>query len=56
MASLPESLTLEVATPLGKELSLQTDSVQVPSVQGDLSAYVSSAAGARLERRGSAVR
>jgi F-type H+-transporting ATPase subunit epsilon len=36
MADLPTSLTLEVATPLGMALSLQTDSVQVPSVDGEL--------------------
>jgi F-type H+-transporting ATPase subunit epsilon len=35
MADLPTSLTLEVATPLGMALSLQTDSVQVPSVAGE---------------------
>src|SRR6187549_3469470 len=35
MADLPTSLALEVATPLGMALSLQTDSVQVPSVAGE---------------------
>ena len=35
MADLPSSLTLEVATPLGMALSVQTDSVQVPSVAGE---------------------
>jgi F-type H+-transporting ATPase subunit epsilon len=37
MASeLPTSLALEVATPLGMALLVQTDSVQVPSVAGEL--------------------
>jgi F-type H+-transporting ATPase subunit epsilon len=36
MADLPTALALEVATPLGMALSLQTDSVQVPSVAGEL--------------------
>jgi F-type H+-transporting ATPase subunit epsilon len=36
MADLPTSLTLEVATPLGMALSVQTDSVQVPSVAGEV--------------------
>src|SRR5689334_11418950 len=35
MSDLPTSLTLEVATPLGMALSVQTDSVQVPSVEGE---------------------
>jgi F-type H+-transporting ATPase subunit epsilon len=35
MADLPTSLTLEVATPLGMALSVQTDSVQAPSVVGE---------------------
>ena len=35
MADLPSSLTLEVATPLGMALSVQTDSVQVPSAAGE---------------------
>jgi F-type H+-transporting ATPase subunit epsilon len=35
MADLPTSLTLEVATPLGMPLSVQTDNVQVPSVAGE---------------------
>ena len=34
--SLPTTLTLEVATPLGMQLSLSTDSVQVPSALGEL--------------------
>ena len=36
MADLPTSLALEVATPLGMALSVQTDSVQVPSVAGEV--------------------
>ncbi len=36
MSALPTSLTLEVATPLGMQLSLTTDSVQLPSVEGEL--------------------
>ncbi|MFI5306763.1 MAG: ATP synthase F1 subunit epsilon [Polyangiales bacterium] len=36
MADLPTTLMLEVATPLGMALSVQTDSVQVPSVAGEL--------------------
>jgi F-type H+-transporting ATPase subunit epsilon len=36
MSSLPTSLTLEVATPLGMQLSLSTDSVQLPSASGEL--------------------
>jgi F-type H+-transporting ATPase subunit epsilon len=35
MSDLPPSLTLEVATPLGMALHLETDSVQVPSVAGE---------------------
>ncbi len=35
MADLPTVLALEVATPLGMALSVQTDSVQVPSVAGE---------------------
>lgn len=35
MADLPTSLALEVATPVGMALSLETDSVQVPSVAGE---------------------
>jgi F-type H+-transporting ATPase subunit epsilon len=35
MADLPSSLKLEIATPLGMALSVQTDSVQVPSVEGE---------------------
>ena len=35
MSDLPTSLTLEVATPLGMALSVQTDSVQAPSVVGE---------------------
>lgn len=35
MADLPTALTLEVATPLGLALSVQTDSVQAPSVVGE---------------------
>jgi F-type H+-transporting ATPase subunit epsilon len=34
--TLPTTLTLEVATPLGMQLSIETDSVQVPSVRGEL--------------------
>jgi len=36
MSALPTSLELEVATPLGMQLSLSTDSVQVPSQAGEL--------------------
>jgi F-type H+-transporting ATPase subunit epsilon len=36
MADLPTSLTLEVATPLGMQVSAETESVQVPSVSGEL--------------------
>ena len=36
MSDLPTSLTLEVATPLGMALSVQTDSVQMPSVAGEV--------------------
>ena len=36
MAELPTIVTLEVATPLGMALSVQTDSVQLPSVAGEL--------------------
>ncbi len=36
MAALPTTLMLEVATPLGMALSLETDSVQVPSVSGEM--------------------
>jgi F-type H+-transporting ATPase subunit epsilon len=36
MADLPTSLTLEVATPLGMALSVETDSVQAPSMAGEL--------------------
>lgn len=36
MAALPSSLTLEVATPLGTALAVQTDSVQMPSVEGEV--------------------
>jgi len=36
MADLPATLTLEVATPLGLALAVQTDSAQVPSVAGEL--------------------
>src|SRR3954468_24632208 len=35
MADLPTSLLLEVATPLGMAVSLQTDSVQVPGAAGE---------------------
>ncbi|MDH5675021.1 MAG: ATP synthase F1 subunit epsilon [Myxococcales bacterium] len=34
MAELPTGIALEVATPLGKELSVETESVQVPSAAG----------------------
>jgi F-type H+-transporting ATPase subunit epsilon len=36
VADLPTVLELQVATPLGMALSVQTDSVQVPSVAGEL--------------------
>lgn len=36
MADLPTTLTLEVATPLGMALSIETDSVQAPSVAGEV--------------------
>src|SRR5687767_14890160 len=36
MANLPTSLALEVATPLGNALAIQTDSVQMPSVAGEV--------------------
>jgi F-type H+-transporting ATPase subunit epsilon len=36
MADLPTALTLEVATPLGMALSVETDSVQAPSMSGEL--------------------
>ena len=36
MANLPTSLALEVATPLGNALQVQTDSVQMPSVEGEV--------------------
>jgi F-type H+-transporting ATPase subunit epsilon len=36
MANLPTSLTLEVATPLGTALAVRTDSVQMPSVEGEV--------------------
>ena len=36
MADLPSTLKLEVATPVGMALSLETDSVQAPSVAGEL--------------------
>ena len=36
MADLPTALTLEVATPLGMALSVETDSVQAPSMLGEL--------------------
>jgi F-type H+-transporting ATPase subunit epsilon len=36
MADLPNMLTLEVATPLGMALSIETDSVQAPSMAGEL--------------------
>ena len=36
MADLPTALTLEVATPLGMALSVETDSVQAPSMAGEL--------------------
>jgi F-type H+-transporting ATPase subunit epsilon len=35
MADLPTSLQLEVATPLGMAVSLQTDSVQAPGAAGE---------------------
>jgi len=35
MADLPTLLALEVATPLGMAVALQTDSVQVPGVDGE---------------------
>jgi len=38
MAELPTTVTLEVATPLGMALSVQTESVQLPSVAGELGA------------------
>jgi F-type H+-transporting ATPase subunit epsilon len=36
MSALPTSLELSVATPLGMQVSLSTDSVQVPSQAGEL--------------------
>jgi len=36
MANLPTSLKLEVATPLGIALSIETDSVQVPGAEGEV--------------------
>jgi len=36
MADLPTALTLEVATPLGMALAVETDSVQAPSMAGEL--------------------
>jgi F-type H+-transporting ATPase subunit epsilon len=36
MADLPSTLTLDVTTPLGQALSVETDSVQAPSVAGEL--------------------
>ena len=36
MADLPTALMLEVATPLGMALSVETDSVQAPSMLGEL--------------------
>ena len=36
MAEMPTILFLEVATPLGMALQLETESVQVPSVSGEL--------------------
>lgn len=36
MADLPSTLQLEVATPLGMALSVETDSVQAPSMAGEL--------------------
>lgn len=36
MANLPTSLALDVATPLGTALAVQTDSVQLPSVEGEV--------------------
>jgi F-type H+-transporting ATPase subunit epsilon len=38
MADLPGTVTLEVATPAGMALSVQADSVQVPSAVGELGA------------------
>lgn len=38
MADLPATVTLEVATPAGMALSVQTDSVQLPSSVGELGA------------------
>lgn len=38
MADLPTTVTLEVATPAGMALSVQTDSVQLPSAVGELGA------------------
>jgi F-type H+-transporting ATPase subunit epsilon len=35
VADLPKEIFLEVATPLGKQLEVSTDSVQVPSVAGE---------------------
>jgi len=36
MADLPTTLMLEVATPLGMALAVETDSVQAPSMAGEL--------------------
>jgi F-type H+-transporting ATPase subunit epsilon len=36
MADLPTALALEVATPLGMALAVKTDSVQIPSVSGEV--------------------
>src|SRR4051812_30894170 len=36
MANLPTSLALDIATPLGSALSVQTDSVQLPSAAGEV--------------------
>jgi F-type H+-transporting ATPase subunit epsilon len=36
MADFPSSIALDVATPLGMALSLQTESVQVPSALGEV--------------------
>ena len=36
MSALPTALALEVATPLGMQVSTSTDSVQVPSQAGEL--------------------
>jgi F-type H+-transporting ATPase subunit epsilon len=36
MANLPTALELEVATPLGTALAIRTDSVQMPSVEGEV--------------------